>query len=71
MRIEQLFSHCIVLTACLFLHEAARFMTYKEECDVLSGDDDEIGDTRSHPMKINLKDYHLTLILSQDIYTMS
>ena len=29
----------------------------KEECDVFSGDDD-IGDTRSHPMKINLKDDH-------------
>ena len=58
MRNEQLFSHYIVLTACLFLHEAARFMTFKEECDVLSGDDDEIGDTRSHPIKINLKDDH-------------
>ena len=27
-----------------------------EECDVFSGDDDDIGDIRSHPMKINLKD---------------
>ena len=27
----------------------------KEECDVFSGDDDDIGDIRSHPMEINLK----------------
>ena len=30
----------------------------KEESDVFSGDDDDIGDIRSHPMKINLKDDH-------------
>ena len=30
----------------------------KEECDVFSGDDDNTGDIRSHPMKINLKDDH-------------
>ena len=30
----------------------------KEECDVFSGDDDDIGDIRSHPMRINLKDDH-------------
>ena len=30
----------------------------KEECDVFSGDDDDIGDIRSHPMKINLKYNH-------------
>ena len=28
----------------------------KEECDVFSGDDNDIGDIRSHSMKINLKD---------------
>ena len=30
----------------------------KEECDVFSGDDDDIADIRSHPMKFNLKDDH-------------
>ena len=30
----------------------------REECDVFSGDGDGIGDIRSHPMKINLKDDH-------------
>ena len=30
----------------------------KEECDVFSGDDDDIADIRSHPMKFNLKDNH-------------
>ena len=30
----------------------------KEECDVFLGDDDDIEDSRSHPMKINLKDDH-------------
>ena len=28
----------------------------KEECDVFSGNDDDIGDIRCHPMKISLKD---------------
>ena len=28
----------------------------EEECNVFSGDDNDIGDIRSHPMKINLKD---------------
>ena len=26
----------------------------KEECDMFSGSDDDVGDIRSHPMKINL-----------------
>ena len=30
----------------------------KEECDMFSGDDDDIGDIGSHLMKINLKDDH-------------
>ena len=30
----------------------------KEKCDVFSGNADDIGDVRSHPMKINLKDDH-------------
>ena len=30
----------------------------KEECDMFSGDDDDIADIRSHPMKINLKENH-------------
>ena len=30
----------------------------KEECNVFLGDDDDIEDSRSHPMKINLKDDH-------------
>ena len=30
----------------------------KEECDVSPGENDDIGDIRSHPMKINLKDLH-------------
>ena len=30
----------------------------KEECDMFSGNDDDIGDIRSHPMKISLKDDH-------------
>ena len=30
----------------------------KEECDLFSRDDDDIGDIRSHPVKINLKDDH-------------
>ena len=30
----------------------------KEECDLFSGDEDDIGDVRSHPMKTNLKDDH-------------
>ena len=30
----------------------------KEECDVFSGDDDEVGDIRNHSKKSNLKDGH-------------
>ena len=30
----------------------------KEVCDVFSRDDDDIGDIRRHPMRINLKDDH-------------
>ena len=30
----------------------------KEECDAFSGDGDDIGDIRSHPIKINIKDDH-------------
>ena len=40
----------------------------KEECDVFSGDDDDIADIRSHPMKFNLKDTtlcSLTINLAQ------
>ena len=30
----------------------------KEECDVFSEDEKDIGDIKNHPMKINLKDDH-------------
>ena len=49
-------------------------LVIKEECDAFSGGDDDIGDIRSHPMKISLKDDHpvqLNYNSVQDIYAMS